>query len=107
MGRYRYSVVRCVPEPRTGEFVNIGAIAGSFEEGDWSARTIGNYTRALKLCSADQIAAVTEFIAEALERFEDADNSLFPLADEWLDQVLRAPERHPAHRATTSGGRGR
>ncbi len=88
MGRYRYSLVRCVPEPRTGEFVNIGAIAGSFDEGDWSARTIGNYARALKLCTSDQIAAVTEFIAEALEQIAAADNSLYPLHDEWLDEIV-------------------
>lgn len=88
MGRYRYSLVRCVPEPRTGEFVNIGAIAGSFDEGDWSARTIGNYARALKLCTSDQIAAVTEFIAEALEQIDAADNSLYPLHDDWLDTIV-------------------
>lgn len=88
MGRYRYSLVRCVPEPRTGEFVNIGAIAGSYDEGDWSARSIGNYKRALKLCTADQIAVVTEFIAEALEKIEAADSSLYPLRDEWLDGIV-------------------
>lgn len=87
MGRYRYSLVRCVPEPRTGEFVNIGAIAGSFAEGDWSARSIGNYQRALRLCKADQIAVVTEFIAEALQKISDADDSFFPLRDEWLDEL--------------------
>lgn len=87
MGRYRYSLVRCVPEPRTGEFINIGAIAGAFGEGDWSARTIGNYQRALKLCTAEQIAAVTAFIAEATQQIEEADSSFFPLDDEWLDKI--------------------
>lgn len=87
MGRYRYSLVRCVPEPRTGEFINIGAIAGAFGEGDWSARAIGNYQRALKLCTTDQIAAVTEFIAEACQQIEDAEGSLIPLSDDWLDRI--------------------
>jgi hypothetical protein len=87
MGRYRYSLVRCVPEPRTGEFINIGAIAGAFDEGDWSARSIGNYQRALRLCTADQIAAVTGFIAEASQQIEDAEDSFFPLRDEWLDEI--------------------
>ena len=38
MGRYVYSLVRCVPDPRTGEFVNVGAIAGDPFTGDWSVR---------------------------------------------------------------------
>jgi len=87
MGRYRYSLVRCVPEPRTGEFINIGAIAGAYDEGDWSARSIGNYQRALRLCTADQVAAVTAFIAEAWQQIENAADTFFPLRDEWLDEI--------------------
>jgi Protein of unknown function (DUF3037) len=46
MGLYQYSVVRCVPEPRTGEFINVGAIAGSAEDGNWDARLITSFRRA-------------------------------------------------------------
>jgi hypothetical protein len=44
--RYVYSVVRYVPNPASGEFVNIGVIAGSDETGDWSLRQAGNQRRA-------------------------------------------------------------
>src|SRR6478752_7286823 len=87
MGRYRYSLVRCVPEPRTGEFINIGAIAGSYGEGDWSTRQISNLQRAAKLCGNDQLGAVAEFLAEVTRQISDADESLFPLQDSWLDTM--------------------
>ncbi|PBA57414.1 DUF3037 domain-containing protein [Mycobacterium intracellulare] len=87
MGRYRYSLVRCVPEPRTGEFINIGAIAGSYDEGDWSTRQISNFQRAAKLCANYQLGAVTEFLAEVTRQISDADESLFPLQDSWLDTM--------------------
>jgi hypothetical protein len=87
MGRYRYSLVRCVPEPWTGEFINVGAIAGSSDEGDWAARQIGNFQRAAKLCGAEQLGAVAEFIANATRQISDAEESLFPLADTWLDEI--------------------
>ena len=33
--RFVYSLVRFVPDPARGEFVNVGAIAGSEESSDW------------------------------------------------------------------------
>ncbi len=44
--RYLYSLIRFVPEPATGEFVNIGAIAGSDAAREWAIRTVGNLARA-------------------------------------------------------------
>jgi Protein of unknown function (DUF3037) len=88
MGRYRYSLVRCVPVPATGEFINIGAIAGSSQAGDWAVRQIGNPDRAMRLCSPQQYGAVTEFIADAVLRIRAAEDSLFPLPDDWLDEMV-------------------
>jgi Protein of unknown function (DUF3037) len=85
MGRYWYSLVRCVPEPATGEFINIGAIAGSSDEGDWAVRQIDNLRRAAKLCGPAQLGAVTEFLTSATAQIADAEESLFPLAEGWLD----------------------
>jgi hypothetical protein len=87
MGRYRYSLVRCVPEPWTGEFINVGAIAGSADEGDWATRQIGNLQRASKLCAAEQLGAVVSFIAQAARQIDDAEDSLYPLPDAWLDDI--------------------
>jgi hypothetical protein len=87
MGKYEYSLVRCVPEPSTGEFINIGAIAGSWEEGDWSARQIGNWQRALKLCSSTQIGVVSRFIADATDQITTAEDSLYALDQHWLNSL--------------------
>lgn len=87
MGRYQYSVVRCVPEPRTGEFINVGAIAGSAEEGDWDARLIQSFRRAAKLCGTEQLGAASEFIAEVTQKFSEAEESSNPIPDSWLNEV--------------------
>jgi hypothetical protein len=87
MGRYRYSLVRCVPEPRTGEFINVGAIAGSSDEGDWATRQIENLRRATKLCGDAELGAVLEFIAAATRKIAEAEDSFFPLPDTWLDDM--------------------
>ncbi|CAM3164996.1 DUF3037 family protein [Williamsia muralis] len=93
MPRYEYAVVRCVPEPRTGEFVNVGAVAGSAEEGDWDVRQIQNPRRAAKLCSAEQLAVVAEFIAQLSSDIEESSESLIELPTDWLSS-LRAERRN-------------
>lgn len=45
--RYDYWVVRYVPDPVRGEFVNIGVIAGRDE--DWSMRRVSNLRRASRI----------------------------------------------------------
>jgi hypothetical protein len=44
--RHIYSVVRFVPDPARGEFVNVGAIVGSEESSEWGLRQIENPVRA-------------------------------------------------------------
>jgi hypothetical protein len=88
MTRYFYSVVRCVPSPRTGEFLNIAAIAGSEESDEWSIRQIQNESRAKKLCSADDLGVVHEFLASAWETIDQHNPEALlveqPLTLEWL-----------------------
>ncbi len=43
---YWMSVVRFVPDPARGEFVNVGAIAGSDETEEWEVRAVANWRRA-------------------------------------------------------------
>lgn len=63
MSRYVYSLVRCVPDPATGEFVNVGAIAGNPETGDWSVRQVSNERHVRKLAGATELSAVHDFLA--------------------------------------------
>ena len=91
MTRYFYSLVRCVPSPRTGEFINIAAIAGSEESGEWSIRQIQNESRAKKLCSADDLAVVHGFLASSWEAIDRHDPEALladePLTLEWLRRL--------------------
>ena len=47
--RYTYTIIRFVPNPGTGEFVNIGAVVGSDIADDWSGLFATNLDRAKKL----------------------------------------------------------
>ena len=92
MDRYIFSLVRCVPNPRTGEFINVGALAGSPELGDWSVREIGNEKRVRSLAEPDDIVAVHDLIAKI--GFEMDNNaklvehsSADPLDVEWLSKL--------------------
>lgn len=49
MSAFQYSVVRFVPSPTRGEFVNLGIIAGNDKLADWSMQLIENQSRAKKL----------------------------------------------------------
>jgi hypothetical protein len=68
--RFEYSVVRYVPNPATGEFVNIGAIAGSDETGDWSLRQAGNPRRARLFGPLESLNAVDAFMNDVGSRLD-------------------------------------
>jgi hypothetical protein len=77
--RYVYSVVRYVPNPATGEYVNIGAIAGSDESGDWSLRQAENPRRARSFGSVESLNAVFAFMNDVGRRID----SFASMPDEW------------------------
>ncbi len=62
MARYIYSVLRFVPNVASGEFVNIGAVAGCDVLSDWAVRTVSSHTRAKKLDDRHLLAKVFEHI---------------------------------------------
>jgi len=88
--RYVYSVVRYVPNPASGEFVNIGAIAGSDETGDWSLRQAGNPRRARLFGPLESLNAVDAFMNEIgsrLDRFALMQDE--EISEAWLDDLHR------------------
>ncbi len=93
--RYVYALVRCVPDPRTGEFINIGAIAGDEESGDWAVRQVSSERRVIKLAGAGAIEAVHGFLARTQESIEmqdlllDDDRGSAYLTEEWLANLHR------------------
>jgi hypothetical protein len=70
--RYFYSLVRCVPDPRTGEFINVGAICGDPDSGDWSMRQVSNESRVRRLSGQAQLEAVHRFLTEVGIKLDEA-----------------------------------
>jgi Protein of unknown function (DUF3037) len=92
MRRYVYSLVRCVPDPRTGEFVNVAAIAGDPETGDWSLREVSNQARIRKLAgpvAPSLLGAVARFLGRVGNQIDDLQESMLAgsadlLNEDWL-----------------------
>lgn len=78
--RYDYWVVRYVPDPVRGEFVNIGVIAG--RDADWSMRRVSNLRRASRIGGS---AVVTDpflnRIETSIQRQLNEVESLMPSAN--------------------------
>lgn len=94
MDIYLYSLVRCMPNPRTGEFVNVAAIAGSPATGDWSMRQVGDESRVRRLAGVSALEAVHSFLAriglqidENFRLMEEAGES--GLDEAWLQRLYR------------------
>ncbi len=71
MSRYLYCLVRCVPNPRTGEFVNYGAIVGDPDTGDWSVRQVSSERHVQKLAHRATRNAVHNFLSAISEQIEE------------------------------------
>lgn len=87
---YKFALIRFVPDPARGEFVNIGAIAGEDGTDDWGVRWIANYTRAKALDSAGLLPAAKAFTAEIDGRISDLDRPVLDSASptEWLADLV-------------------
>lgn len=94
--RYCYSLIRFVPDPAKGEFVNVGVIAGSDESSEWAVRQVANPIRARHLDERRTLPAVWSFIDE-LGRQVDAYEAVIEgmtletlgprPSEEWLSQL--------------------
>ena len=86
MGRYVYSLVRCVPDPRTGEFVNVGAIAGDPSTGDWSVRQVSSESRVRKLAGPSALLAVHGLLARVGAQIDSLQADTLGGADDLLSE---------------------
>ncbi|MDQ6945670.1 MAG: DUF3037 domain-containing protein [Actinomycetota bacterium] len=92
--RFVYSIVRFVPDPARGEFVNVGAIVGSEESSEWQYRQIENPTRARALDERQTLDAVWSFldrVGRQIDDFERAGETLFDpgveLSEAWMERL--------------------
>ncbi|MER6830118.1 DUF3037 domain-containing protein [Streptosporangium sp. NPDC000563] len=91
MSRYLYSIIRCLPDPRTGEFVNYGAIAGDPVTGDWEIRQLSKTDRIRKFAPVAVLEIAGSFMLQ-LGADIDAHRALMeeggePLGEEWLQRL--------------------
>ncbi len=100
MQRYLYSLVRYVPDPASGEFVNLGAIVGSEEAGDWGTRHVQNDHRARGLQGHVPTSIVYDFLSrvdDEIDRAAEYDDDAFAslstsspeLTEDWLQDLYR------------------
>ena len=89
--RYIYSLIRFVPNPARGEFVNVGAIVGSEESSEWQVRRIENPKRARAMDENASLGTVWSFIDRVgvdIDSFEAATQLLsvsdVELTEDWL-----------------------
>ena len=92
--RFIYSLIRFVPDPARGEFVNVGAIVGSEESSEWQVRQVENPRRARAIDENASLDAVWSFIDRVgveVDSFEKATQSLFgpevELSEDWLRRL--------------------
>ncbi|GAA3420760.1 DUF3037 domain-containing protein [Streptosporangium vulgare] len=91
MSRYIYSIIRCLPDPRTGEFANYGAIAGDPVTGDWEIRQLSKTDRvrrfvgvpALEIANSFMLRLGTEIDTQRAAMEGDGE----PLGEAWLQQL--------------------
>ena len=90
--RFVYSLIRFVPDPARGEFVNVGAIVGSDVSSEWQIRHVSNSSRARKLDdkrALDLVWAFCNRVGADIDHFDESLNSLFgsevELSEEWLE----------------------
>jgi hypothetical protein len=60
---FQFSLIRFVPDPARGEFVNIGAVAGSDDAAEWELRLVSNLSRAKALDERGVLSKAFEFAA--------------------------------------------
>lgn len=64
---FHYSLIRFVPDPGRGEFVNLGAVAGDPDGDEWELRLVQNLRRARAIDDRDALGVALGFAA----RLED------------------------------------
>lgn len=60
---FQFSLIRFVPDPARGEFVNIGAVAGNDDAREWELRLVSNLSRAKALDDRGVLSKAFEYAA--------------------------------------------
>lgn len=94
MTKYQYSIIRFVPSPIRGEFVNLGLIVGSDQTDEWLIDVVGSRSRATKLDDENvfpMVAADLQRLQSNIESYSDPDmfGASVDLSLSWLRELSR------------------
>lgn len=94
MPKYQYSIIRFVPSPIRGEFVNLGLIVGCDQTGEWLIDVVSSKNRATKLDDQSilpMVVADLQRVQTLVENFSEPDifGTEVELSEEWLRQLSR------------------
>lgn len=94
MAKYQYSVIRFVPSPVRGEFVNLGLLLGSDQTGEWLIEVVSSKTRAAKLDENNLLPIVAtdlQRLQSTVEAYTDPDmfDPQVEISESWLSDLAR------------------
>ncbi|MDX1926938.1 MAG: DUF3037 domain-containing protein [Pirellulaceae bacterium] len=98
MPKYQYSIIRFVPSPIRGEFVNLGLIVGSDQTGEWLIDVVNSRSRATKLDEQNifpMVPSDLQRVQTLIENYSEPDlyGSEVALSEEWLRQLSRDSQK--------------
>jgi len=82
-----YRLVQVGPDPASGKYITIGAIAFDEAAGDWSARQVHTMTHACSFDSPEGIEAAVAFIADIRRRIISCGVAEPELSAAWLAEL--------------------
>lgn len=94
MPKYQYSIIRFVPSPVRGEFVNLGLLLGSDQTGEWWIDVVGSRSRATKLDDDGVLPFVAtdiQRLQSLVESYSDPDllSPEITISEQWLSELSR------------------
>lgn len=76
MDAHQYSIIRCHPNPSTGECVNLGVLAGNVSSGEWGLRLLNDQKRVARFAGAQALGASLGVVAQLAEQLSSNSDAL-------------------------------
>lgn len=94
MPKYQYSIIRFVPSPVRGEFVNLGLIIGSDQTGEWLVEVVSSMRRASRLDDDNVLSMLATELSQLQSTIESyTEPEMFErtieLSEDWLSDLSR------------------
>lgn len=92
MVQHLYSVVKCVPNPNTGEFVNIAALVGDPSTGQWQIKRLSDERRVRRIVGPAALGACHQYLVQLESEIDESWEALMhgggdALGKDWLQLI--------------------